>query len=312
VVKLVGKIYQKYVLTIKENRNRFESMNIKFYMILLVFLLVSCQNRDTPIQKEIIEEKREVNNSKEILHEKYQVIVRPVVEAFIRNDKDEIINLIWYPLRRAYPIPSINNKQEMIERYDQVFDENITNMIKNSSIENSWTDVGWRGIMLDNGSVWIDEYDGKITSINYQSLQEKEMRNNIINEMKNNLHESLKEFLEPMLLCETDNYVIRIDFMHDHSHNLRLAVWNKGKKQNESPDIILTNGEGIPDGSGGNFICLFIHDNIQYILWVDVMNDITGRSYGDFTMLNGIEKHWYNYNQENILLKEKITKIEPN
>jgi hypothetical protein len=271
-------------------------------------------------QSDMIEVKEDINIS-EKLNEIYQDFIRPVVEAFIRNDKDKIVNLIYYPLERQYPIPSINNKHEMVERFTQVFDENITNMIKDSSIANSWYDDNWYwcGITSDIGSISIGYYSydhggaiyGKIFRITCQSLQEKEMRNNIINEMKNNLHESLKDFDEPVLLCETDNYIIRIDWLHDYDYNCRLAVWNKGKKQNESPDIVLTNGERIPDGSGGNHYFLFVRDNIQYIIYVDVMNDITGISYGEFIIYNGMEMYWYDRgNEKNISVYEKITKIE--
>jgi hypothetical protein len=108
------------------------------------------------------------------LEEKYQVLIRPFVEAIRNNDREKITNLIHYPLRRQYPMPHIYNGQEMIERYDQVFDEILINIIMNSSIENDWHDVGWRGIMLNNGLIWID-FDGKLYSINYHSPQEYEM-----------------------------------------------------------------------------------------------------------------------------------------
>jgi hypothetical protein len=273
-------------------------------MILLVFLLLTCHKKDAS-QNEINEVKEDINIPREILHEKYQDIVRPVVEAFIKNDKDEIINSIFYPLRRQYPIPNINNRHEMAERYNQVFDTHITNLIKNSSIENSWQDVGWRGISLDSGSVWID-YDGKIIGINHQSLQEKEMRNNIINEMKNNLHESLKDFNEPILLCETENYSVRIDMLYNN--NYRLALWTKGKNQTENPDIILTNGKVTMDGSGGDHYYLFNNDDVQYILYVYKLSISYG---GYFVIYNGMDRHWYDRNNEkDILVDEEITKIE--
>ena len=180
------------------------------------------------------------------LRKEHQDIVKPFVEAFIRNDKEEIVNFINYPLQRQYPIPYIYNKHEMIERFSQVFDENLTNMIINSSVETDWHDVGWRGIMMGNGLIWID-YDGKLHAINYQSLQEKEMRNNIILELKNNLPESLREFKEPCLLCETKTYILRIDLLDDN--NYRLAAWTK-KNKKKNINIVLTNGEKIFDGSG--------------------------------------------------------------
>jgi hypothetical protein len=47
---------------------------MKFYIILLVFLLASCHTGDSSIQNEIIEAREDVNISKEILHEEYQDI----------------------------------------------------------------------------------------------------------------------------------------------------------------------------------------------------------------------------------------------
>jgi len=117
--------------------------------------------------------------SQSILEKKYQDIVKPFWNAVQNNDRKKIIDLIHYPLKRQYPIPQINNKLEMNERYEIVFDETLLNIIKNSSIETDWSDVGWQGIMLGNGKVWID-YNGKIIAVNYQSQQENVLRKNII------------------------------------------------------------------------------------------------------------------------------------
>jgi hypothetical protein len=238
------------------------------------------------------------------LEERYQILVMPFVEAVKNNDRDEIVNLIHYPLRRQYPIPYIYNKQEMLERYDQVFDKKIIDIIKNSPIETSWDDVGWRGIMLSNGLIWID-YDGKIYGINYQSSQEETLRNNIISETRNNIHESLREFKTPSLLCKTENYIIRVDLLQDD--NYRLALWLKEKEQTESPDIILTNGEKISDGNGGNHYYLFDYNNYQYILYIDVLSKVKGH----LIIHKGISiKIQERINENNILVKEEINKIE--
>jgi len=245
-------------------------------------------------------------SSQTVLEEGYQLLVKPFVEAVINNDREKIADLIRYPFSRRYPIPSVYNKGEMIERYDQIFDETLINIIKNSSVETDWHAVGWRGIMFMSGLVWID-YDGSIIGINYQSLQEKEIRNNIILEMKNNLHESLREFKEPRLLCETETYIIRIDLLDDDSYIYRLALWAKGKNQNEIPDMVLINGIVIFAGSGGNHFFIFEHNNYQYILFIDVMDN----DYGYFLIYNGIDREWYDWEySKNIILHENINKIE--
>jgi hypothetical protein len=247
--------------------------------------------------------------SQTVLEERYQLSVKPFVEAIVNNDREKIADLIfYYPFRRQYPMPPINNKREMIEKYDQIFDETFINIIKNSSIETDWQAIGWRGIIFKDGLVWID-YDGSILSINYQSLQEKKTRKNIIQEIKNNLHESLREFIEPELLCETDSYIIRVDLLdrNNFKHTYRLAFRNKGKNQNEIPDMVLTNGEVTFDGSGGNHFFIFKRNNYQYILFIDVMS----RDHGEFMIYNGSDKEWYDREySKNIELFENINRIE--
>jgi hypothetical protein len=243
--------------------------------------------------------------SQSILEKKYQDIVRPFWNAVQNNDRKTIIDLIHYPLNRQYPIPQINNKLEMNERYETLFDETLLNMIKNSSIETDWSDMGWRGIMLGNGKVWID-YDGKIIGVNYQSPQETILRKNIIIEIKNNLHKSLINFVEPVLSCKTENYKIRIDLLDD-KYNYRLSIWSKGKEQSDIPDIVLLNGERIPDGSGGNHLYLF-NDKLQYILFID---RLTACEYGDFSIYNDVNNSWIdNLEEYSPLVIEKIIEIE--
>jgi hypothetical protein len=238
------------------------------------------------------------------LKEEYQILIRPFIEAVKNNDSRKIVNLIHYPLHRRYPIPYIYNQQEMLERYDQVFDEELIDTIKNSSIETDWDDVGWRGIMLNNGLIWLD-YDGKVHTINYISAKEELIRNNIILELKNTLHESLREFETPCLFCETENYRIRIDLLQDN--NYRFALWPKEKEQNENPDIILINGERIVDGSGGNHYYLFDYNNCQYILFIDVLS----RSKGSFIVHKGISiRLQERIDENNRSVDEKISKIE--
>jgi hypothetical protein len=245
--------------------------------------------------------------SQTVLEERYQLSVKPFVDAVVNNDREKTADLIYYyPFSRQYPIPPINNKREMIERYDQIFDETLINIIKNSSVETDWQAIGWRGIIFKDGLVWID-YDGSILRINYQSLQEKEIRKNIIREIKYNLHESLREFVEPELLCETDSYIIRVDLLDEHNYIYRLALWHKGKNQNEIPDMVLTDGKLIFSGSGGNRFYIFEYNNYQYILFIDVMS----KDYGYFMIYNGTDRDWYDREySKNVELFENIYKIE--
>ena len=230
-----------------------------------------------------------------------RVFVDTFLEAVRDRNTDKIADLIHYPLRRQYPLPDIYDREEMIKRFSQVFDASLMNIIENSSFENDWSAVGWRGIMLNNGLVWIN-YDGKISNINHRSLYETETRNNIIFEMKNNIYETLREFKDPVLFAETENHILRIDLLHDH--NYRLTLWPKGKEQTEIPDLILLNGRVTFDGTMGNRHFIFYRSDEQYILYVTVY-DI---NHGEFVIYRG-NTYWLE-DETNIVLRELIEAIE--
>ncbi len=98
----------------------------------------------------------------------YQGKISQLIECFKNNDKEKIADLIVYPLSRVYPIPAINSEKELISRFDEIFDDTLIRMINSSNPALDWSEVGWRGIMLLNGEIWVDT-DGKIIGINYQT-----------------------------------------------------------------------------------------------------------------------------------------------
>lgn len=109
--------------------------------------------------------------------------IQKVIKLFQTKNIDGITKIVTYPLRREYPIPDVKNEADFKKRFNQIFDAKIINKISNSKIE-QWSEVGWRGIMLDNGYLWIDT-DGRITALNYQSPFETNQKNTIIvNERK--------------------------------------------------------------------------------------------------------------------------------
>lgn len=105
-----------------------------------------------------------------------------IVENFINIIKENNINklsdLIVYPLNREYLLQKIANKEDFIKYYDVIFDKNFISLIINSNINEDWRTVGWRGIVFDNGLLWMD-FNGKIYAINYISKKEQEIKNKI-------------------------------------------------------------------------------------------------------------------------------------
>ena len=89
--------------------------------------------------------------------------VQYIINLFKKNDSNAISNTIRYPLNREEPIPSIDNKAQMKQRFQQVFDHKLVQNIATSKLT-QWESMGWRGIMLDQGTVWIS--NKQITAVN--------------------------------------------------------------------------------------------------------------------------------------------------
>ena len=54
----------------------------------------------------------------------------------------EISEYIVYPLKRTSPIPSVENAEELKERFDSIFDEDLFRIIASSDID-QWSEMGW-------------------------------------------------------------------------------------------------------------------------------------------------------------------------
>lgn len=187
--------------------------------------------------------------------------VKNIITLFKQKNIDSISSVINFPLQREYPIPSIKNEKEFKQRFNEVFDKILVDKIAKSKT-NQWEEVGYRGIMLDNGMVWIDGSEGKLIAVNYQSNFEKQLKKDLIKKEKKVLYTTLKVFQSPIYKIKTKNYLIRIDKIADYEY--RYASWKIGKKESSKPDLILNNGVLEFLGSGGNSVITFSKANYTY------------------------------------------------
>jgi len=183
------------------------------------------------------------------LKPEYQKFVKSFISNVRSNNKEGVSAFISFPLKREYPIPAVKNKADFIKRYDQIFDATLKNKIIKSNAAKDWSEMGWRGIMLDQGDLWMDT-DGKLITVNYQSQYEKNLKNKLIAAEKGKLHPSIAKFKSPEYILETSKFRIRIDDLGND--NYRYASWSVKKSMTEKPDLVITNGKWISDGSGGN------------------------------------------------------------
>lgn len=195
-------------------------------------------------------------------------VVNDFIDCIKNHKTEKLISKILFPIVRETPIPPIKNRQEFISRYKEVFDDNLTKIIINSNPSKDWSPVGWRGIMLLNGDVWLS-YEGKLIAINYQSKAEAKIKEELISQDKKQLHESIKDFKRPIHILQTSKFLIRIDEVKDGIY--RYASWKLGSKMSDKPDLLILKGEFIPDGSGGNHSYQFKNGKYTYECYIEVM-----------------------------------------
>lgn len=211
-----------------------------------------------------------VNAADDALPKEYIPLVQGLIDAAKANDPEAIAERVAYPLKLEHPIPAIQNTQEMITRFDQVFDSKLLERIANSKAEADWRAAGWRGIMLGSGVLWMD-YDGKIIGTNYQTPAEAKLKAEIIAKQRTALHASVSEFVSPELSWQTAKFTIRVDDMGNGQY--RYAAWAKGKPLSGKPDLVLNKGKVVSYGTGGNHSFKFSSGPYQYHCNVNVLGD---------------------------------------
>jgi hypothetical protein len=208
-------------------------------------------------------------NTVHAVEQKNFPLVKNIVNVFKSENISSISKLVSYPLEREYPIPPIRNESEFIARFNQLFDHDLRRAIVSSNIARDWNEVGWRGIMLNDGDIWLD-YDGKIMSINYQSKAEKNLKNYISARGRGSLHRSVNAYAQSIIQWNTKRFYIRVDDVGQGQ--LRYAAWPVGTKTTDKPDIVLLNGELVFDGSGRNHRYIFKNGDFSYQLNINALN----------------------------------------
>lgn len=200
----------------------------------------------------------------------YHPLVQKVIDAAKARDPQALANQMEYPFKQEYPIPVIKNSSEMLARFDEVFDYAILNSIATSRVGQDWQTMGWRGIMLGSGEVWLD-FDGKVIAINHQTAQAAELKATLIARKKSGLHPSVQGYKSPELMWQTEKFTIRIDDIGDGHY--RYASWAKGKALSDKPDLVLKNGTVRVEGTGGNHTYQFKSGPYRYECVVTVLGE---------------------------------------
>lgn len=194
-----------------------------------------------------------------------QKAITSFISTVKQHDKQALADKVVYPLRRQYPLPPVNDKQEFLARYSEIVDDSLISTILHSDPAKDWSTVGWRGTMLNRGMVWIDE-SGKVTGINYQTQKEAAKRAALIAADKATLNPAIRDFKAPVMAFETEKYRVRIDDMGDDE--FRYTSWSLQQPKGDAPELIVMDGKFKWEGSGGNHHFLF--ENRDYTYKVEV------------------------------------------
>lgn len=211
-----------------------------------------------------------VSADEEQLPAEYRPFVQQLVDAAEARDHQALANQMKYPFKQEYPIPAIKTPAEMMNRFGEVFDDAILTSIATSRVGQDWQTMGWRGIMLGSGEVWMD-FDGKVIGINHQTAQAAKLKAELIARQKSGLHPTVQEYKSPELMWQTEKFTIRIDELNDGHY--RYASWAKGKTLADKPDLVLKNGTVRVEGSGGNHTYLFTSGPYRYECVVTVLGE---------------------------------------
>ncbi|MDF3054737.1 MAG: hypothetical protein K0Q74_644 [Gammaproteobacteria bacterium] len=197
----------------------------------------------------------------------FEDIISTFTQYVKNNDSKSIAAMTHFPLNRYYPIPNVKDASDFLQRYPEIFDEVLRKKITQANIKSDWIPVGVRGLMLQNGVIWLNADGSKLIAVNYESDAEKNKRLALISEQKKAVHKSLGDFLNPIGIWQTKNHRIRIDEMAGNDY--RYASWKTNTCQSDKPDMILKHGTVNYDGSGGNHAYTFKGGG--YIYHLDVM-----------------------------------------
>lgn len=199
-----------------------------------------------------------------------QIVVKSFVDIIKKREVNSLAKIMSFPFRREQPFSDIKDSMDLVTRYNEVFDDSLSALIINSSLVNDWSSVGWRGIMLHNGLLWLD-YDGKLIRVNYQSPAEQSRKKVLETAERDSLHSSSSTYIKNHIKLETDSFKIRIDEIG--ISEFRYVAWHADSSTTSLPMEVIEGGKIFIEGSGGNYRLEFKNGTITYEIEVIVMGE---------------------------------------
>lgn len=194
------------------------------------------------------------------------------------NRRELVAESVFYPLKRVYPLAPIKNEEEFLRHYDEFVDSVLIEHV----FQGSWERIGWRPIMCFYNNVAIirgdvdEDFGFRWSPFSLETKKGREYYQTTVESKRNELYHSLRHFKNPIIMFETDRYIIRVDEMDDGGY--RYSSWKKENNVAAKPDLILYNGVSRVEGSLHLQYYDFINGKYKYIVSV-------GSNYGSYMPL---------------------------
>jgi len=197
---------------------------------------------------------------------------RQIVELIKADRAAQLSTLVDYPLARENPLPDISTAAEFVSYYNTLFDSAFKASLKFYDDGEILERNGSYGLVGAHfrGEIWLDE-DGMIKTINYSSKKEQQLKMELTEKAKREIHPSLNNWINNVLVARSAKLLIRID---KTDKGLRYAAWSKGRQMNEQPDLVLYNGVEERQGTMGGWTYTFTNKGWTYTVdEVDMCGD---------------------------------------
>ena len=207
------------------------------------------------------------------------------IQCIAENDAEGFASRCHYPVNINSIDKIVDTPEEMVQLFNILFPEDQRQLFKNKN-ENDWEEMGWRGIMYSDGDFWDENFDGKISAINYSSKETERLEEKKKEMASSCLHPSLQnKDWEITQSYKCDNGIIfRIDY-RAKDEKYRFLLFEQGKSFNEIPNYVMygeysnnDNGYHFSDDNGNSavFYKFTVYIDSPYSLKISDSTNVDG------------------------------------
>lgn len=196
-----------------------------------------------------------------------------IVKAIINKDPAVLSQLTAFPIKRVYPLKSIETPEQLEEYFDTLFDDAFIEELKKSSLDD-WHCAGWRGYSYGNGKLWVYDY---LVGITYSSAKEQALLRKLIDIDKESTSLDMEKWTPCDCFTEVSGaFLVRLDKSEEDM--FRLSIFNRGTPLSAMPDVIMYGTETIEGSMANRFFEFSSEDkksSISFILCAYDDSDIS-------------------------------------